>query len=66
MKNISANGHVFKKGASFTTALKMLARFVCKVSWNVLVSPLNVTEFDIGEPRKNITAETAQRKHAQH
>lgn len=44
----------------------MLEYFVCKVSWNVLDSPHNATEFDIGEPQKNITAETAQRKQAQH
>jgi len=30
----------------------MLKYFVCKVSWTVLVSPLNATEIDIGEPGK--------------
>lgn len=42
----------------------MFEHFVYEVSWNVLVSPLNVTKFDIEEPGKNISAETAQKKHA--
>lgn len=44
----------------------MLKYVVCKVSWTALVSPLNTTEIDIGEPGKNITAGIAQRRHPQH